>query len=45
VHRYRYGNADTQDFIALAKDVSGQNLSHFFNVWLFNSGKPAPNSW
>jgi aminopeptidase N len=41
--KYRYDNATTADFIALAERVSGQELSAFFDVWLFRSGKPL--SW
>ena len=41
--KYKYGNATTADFIALAEHVSGQELSAFFDVWLFQSGKPL--SW
>jgi aminopeptidase N len=33
----------TDDFIALAERESGQDLDHFFQVWLFEEGKP--ESW
>jgi peptidase M1-like protein len=33
--RYRYGNADTADFIALTDTVSGRNLTSFFHTWLY----------
>ena len=33
----------TADFIALAEQISGQELSAFFDVWLFTGGKPV--SW
>ena len=33
--RYRYGNAGTADFIAVAQEVSGQDLQAFFNSWLY----------
>ena len=36
----KYGNVTTADFIALAEDISGQNLDQFFQVWLFEEGKP-----
>jgi aminopeptidase N len=39
--QHRYGNATTRQFIALAEADSGQSLGHFFDVWLFRSGKPA----
>jgi aminopeptidase N len=38
--RYAYGNATTDDFIALAEDVSGQQLDDLFQRWLFEPGKP-----
>jgi aminopeptidase N len=39
----RHSNVTTQDFIATAERVSGQQLDHFFDVWLFQKGRPA--SW
>jgi aminopeptidase N len=39
----RFSNVTTQDFIALAERESGQQLDHFFDVWLFEEGKPS--SW
>jgi aminopeptidase N len=41
----RYSNVTTQDFIATAERVSGQQLDHFFDVWLFQEGRPEPGSW
>lgn len=38
--RYRYGNAGTDEFIALAEEVSGQDLTAFFDQWLFSSQMP-----
>jgi aminopeptidase N len=35
--------ASTDDFISMAERESGQNLDAFFNVWLYQPGKPA--SW
>ena len=32
--RYAYSNASTADFVALAEEVSGQDLSSFFVDWL-----------
>jgi aminopeptidase N len=37
---HRYGLADTDEFITLAEKVSGQDLTEFFNVWLFTPSKP-----
>jgi aminopeptidase N len=36
----RDGNVTTADFIALAENVSGQQLDAFFRVWLFDPVKP-----
>jgi len=38
--RYKYENAGTADFIAVAKEVSGKNLDSFFDNWLFNKEMP-----
>ena len=38
---HRYGNATTAQFIALADQVSGQDLSHFFQIWLYTKAAPA----
>jgi aminopeptidase N len=39
----KYGNVSTADFIALAETKSGQDLGNFFQVWLFEEGRP--ESW
>ena len=39
----RYENVTTADFIALAERVSGQQLDEFFEVWLYEEGRP--ESW
>src|SRR5204863_9681933 len=41
VARYKYGNANTANFIAVAKEVSGQDLDDLFNAWLYASEMPA----
>ena len=41
----RYSNVTTQDFIATAERVSGQQLDNFFDVWLFQEGRPEEGSW
>ena len=33
--RYKYSNATTADFIAIAEEISGQELSAFFDSWLY----------
>ncbi len=38
--QHRHGNATTEEFIALAESVSGQDLSDFFRRWLFARGRP-----
>ena len=40
-NRYKDGNAGTQDFIAVAEEVSGQELSPFFSDWLYTTILPA----
>jgi len=40
VSRYRDGVASTQDFIALASKVSGQNLTAFLNAWVYGTKTP-----
>jgi aminopeptidase N len=39
----RNGNVTTADLIALAERESGQQLDAFFDVWLYQAGKPT--SW
>ena len=39
----RNDNVTTADFIALAENVSGQQLDDFFHVWLYQEGRP--ESW
>lgn len=34
------GNVTTDEFIALAESISGQDLGSLFETWLFTSGKP-----
>ena len=38
--RYKYGNAGTEEFVAIAEEVSGQELSAFFDSWLMQSDLP-----
>jgi aminopeptidase N len=39
--RFRFGNASTADFIAIAEEVSGQDLGGFFDAWLYAKQIPA----
>jgi aminopeptidase N len=39
----RFGNVTTPEFIALAERYSGQDLTEFFDVWLYRPEKPT--SW
>ena len=38
--RYQYGNAGTDEFIAVAEEVSGKDLKSFFDAWLFSPELP-----
>jgi aminopeptidase N len=38
--RYQYGNAGTDEFIAVAEEVSGKDLKSFFDAWLFSPKLP-----
>lgn len=38
--RFKYSNATTEDFIALAGEMSGQDLGPFFQAWLFEEQMP-----
>jgi aminopeptidase N len=40
LERYKYGNAGTEEFIAVAEEVSGQELSVFFDSWLMQTDLP-----
>lgn len=40
VERFGGGTASTQDFAALAEEVSGQDLEAFFDVWVYTPEKP-----
>ncbi|MBN1679820.1 MAG: M1 family metallopeptidase [Anaerolineae bacterium] len=39
-NRYAYGNAITADFIAIAEAASGEDLSDFFERWLYDPQLP-----
>lgn len=38
--RYKYGNASTEDFIAVAEEISGQQLDDLFDAWLYDKILP-----
>jgi len=38
--RYRHGNAGTDEFIAVAEEVSGQDLTFFFEDWVYGDTLP-----
>ncbi len=38
--RYYHANASTDDFIAVAEEVSGQQLDEFFQDWLYEEAVP-----
>ena len=37
---HRHGSADTDQFVALAEEVSGRHLGPLFQRWLYKPGKP-----
>ncbi len=39
--KYKYGNATTADFIAVAQQASGKDLADFFQHWLYDPIIPA----
>ena len=39
----RYGNVTTPQFIEHAEQISNQDLTAFFDAWLYQVGKPT--SW
>ena len=43
VQQHRYGNVTTSQFVAAAEQASGMELDPFFQVWLYEVGKPT--SW
>jgi aminopeptidase N len=45
VERFRYGNATTDDFIALAEEISVQDLRALFDAWLFQEKVPFMPGW
>jgi aminopeptidase N len=40
VARFGGGTATTADFIALSEEISGQDLTTFFDVWAYQPPKP-----
>jgi aminopeptidase N len=38
--QFKYGNASTADFIAVAEEVSGEDLTELFDAWLYDGGVP-----
>jgi aminopeptidase N len=39
----KYGSIETPGFVALSESISGRDLDHFFDVWLYQPAKPT--SW
>ncbi|MBI5931581.1 MAG: M1 family metallopeptidase [Chloroflexi bacterium] len=39
--RFQYANATTDDFIGVAEEVSGEDLTDLFQTWLYNDEIPA----
>jgi aminopeptidase N len=40
LHRFAFGNADTDEFRLALEDATGQNLEWFFDQWLYGTGFP-----
>ncbi len=38
--RFKYSNADIEDFIAVTNEVSGRDMTDFFQSWLFEESTP-----
>jgi aminopeptidase N len=38
--RFKYSNATTPDFIAIAEEISGEDLDDLFNSWLYDETVP-----
>ncbi len=38
---FAYGYAKTPDFIAKMEDASGEDLTEFFDDWIYNEGYPS----
>jgi aminopeptidase N len=38
--RFKYGNAGTDDFIAVAEEISGRDLKALFDAWLYSRQMP-----
>lgn len=38
--RYKYSNATTADFIAVAEEISGRDLQAFFDAWIYQAAVP-----
>ena len=38
--RFRYSNADTEDFRKIVEEVTGENYEWFFETFFYNSGHP-----
>ena len=38
--RYQHSNASIEDFVAIAEELSGQELDEFFNAWLYDPHVP-----
>ena len=38
--RYEYGTVETDDFIGVCEEISGEELGWFFDQWIFEQGYP-----
>ena len=42
VSRHAGGNVTTEDFIAVAEEVTGKDLGSLFDAWLYDEATPSP---
>ena len=40
LNRFKWGNIDTEDFIRISEEISGQDLTWFFDQWIYKAGLP-----
>lgn len=44
VAEHRHGNVTTREFTALVQRLSGQDLTGFFQAWLYTPSRPDPTA-
>lgn len=38
---HRHGSATSEQFVSLANKVAGQDLTGFFDAWIYSIGRPS----